>query len=333
MRRKARICAGCVRPCTDSGPPTRYARRALLRAAVFDNPVSTAASTNSGQRPPGRHGRTGVRPRAAPARAVMTGTVLTAARVPRSSRADGDTGWCCRPPTASAGPARPSPPPWQPAATACWSGCCPASRHAAERIWARLGRVTGRDRAGRGRELLVDTRAARPRARAGRDPRRRRAGHVQVRFPRLDARLPDRRHRHPPRRRLPAGGHARHRAAALPRRPPAPAPPPAGAYHGGPISGVGGLARARRRAGRPARARLPRPRPGDRGPGRRAAHQHGPSCPRCRTCRSAACCGISNECAEPGGGAAGHQLQRRRAPVLRPVREVRHLPPGHGWRT
>src|SRR5580704_7883446 len=38
VRRKAHVCAGCA-DLTDSGPTTRYARRALLRAAVFDSPV------------------------------------------------------------------------------------------------------------------------------------------------------------------------------------------------------------------------------------------------------------------------------------------------------
>ena len=38
VHRKAHVCAGCA-DLADSGPSTRYARRALLRAAVFDNPV------------------------------------------------------------------------------------------------------------------------------------------------------------------------------------------------------------------------------------------------------------------------------------------------------
>src|SRR6202041_391229 len=38
VRRKAHVCAGCA-DLAVSGPSTRYARRALLRAAVFDNPV------------------------------------------------------------------------------------------------------------------------------------------------------------------------------------------------------------------------------------------------------------------------------------------------------
>ena len=38
VRRKAHVCAGCAE-LADSGPSARYARRALLRAAVFDNPV------------------------------------------------------------------------------------------------------------------------------------------------------------------------------------------------------------------------------------------------------------------------------------------------------
>src|ERR1700744_2838386 len=38
VRRKAHVCAGCA-DLAVSGPSTRYARRALLRAAVFDNTV------------------------------------------------------------------------------------------------------------------------------------------------------------------------------------------------------------------------------------------------------------------------------------------------------
>src|ERR1700728_1355806 len=38
VHRKAHVCAGCT-DLAGSGPSARYARRALLRAAVFDNPV------------------------------------------------------------------------------------------------------------------------------------------------------------------------------------------------------------------------------------------------------------------------------------------------------
>src|ERR1700722_13058411 len=38
VHRKAHVCAGCA-DLAESGPSARYARRGLLRAAVFDNPV------------------------------------------------------------------------------------------------------------------------------------------------------------------------------------------------------------------------------------------------------------------------------------------------------
>ncbi len=291
VRRKAHVCAGCA-DLAVSGPSARYARRALLRAAVFDNPVFDGREQEFwAHRPPS-------------AATVVTG-VLTEV-TPRAivvSRSDGEQFLALSPSTVTWLGAKASP-------SALRAGDPVIVRRRTHRLASGApapggpGRQhrrahLGQDRPGRGRDhggartgAAGRYRAARPRARAGRDRR-------SVAPPRpgplspADARLPDRRDRHPPRRRLPAGGHACHRAAALPRRPSARSPARQRVQRRS-DQRRGGLARAGRRARRSARGRLRRPRPGDRG----RAGTARPTPPTstspargCRTCRSAAPCG------------------------------------------
>ena len=218
MHRKAHLCAGCG-DLTDSGPPTRYARRALLRAAVFDNPVFDG------------HEHEFRADRPASAATVVTGVlaeVTEHAIVVR--RPDGDQFLALSPSTVTWLGAKASP-------TALRAGDPVIIRRRMHQLASggprgrRAGRqlrraYLGQDRPGLGhdrrrctdRELLVDT------GQHGREPERvviaqASLRHVQVRFPPADARLPDRRDRHPPRRRLSACRHPRHRTAPLPRRP------------------------------------------------------------------------------------------------------------------
>src|SRR6202451_4007043 len=176
VRRKAHVCAGCD-DLTDSGPTTRYARRALLRAAVFDNPVFDGHDHESWAYRP---------PRAA---AVVTGVL---AEVTPSaivvSRPDGDQFIALSPSTVTWLGAKVSPSalragdpvivrrrthrliPGAPPADGD-----PAGRGAARQ---RPRAYLGQDRPGRGRDhggartrAAGRYRAARPRARAGRDRR------------------------------------------------------------------------------------------------------------------------------------------------------------------
>jgi hypothetical protein len=194
VHRKAHICAGCA-DLAGSGPSTRYARRALLRAAVFDNPVFDGRDHEFwAHRPPtAATVVTGVLAEVTPRAIVVarpdgeqfialspsTVTWLGAKTSPSALRA-GDpviirrrTHWL-----ASGGPAE-----GDPAAR----GPAPARGPAAsiaERIWARIGRVAGAIMEVRGMELLVDT------GQHGREPDRvviaeASLRHIQVRFPRL----------------------------------------------------------------------------------------------------------------------------------------------------
>ena len=161
----------------------------------------------------------------------------------------------------------------------------------AERIWARIGRVAGEIMLVRGRELPVDT------GQHGREPERvviaeASLRHVQVRFPRLT-----------PGYLIDVIGTRRddgYLLAVTPAtaQPPylaahPPAPPPAGAYSGGPISGAavwhepGDEPPTCSGSATPPSTRRPR--------ARRPARPTGPTstspAPGCRTCRSAAPCG------------------------------------------
>jgi hypothetical protein len=188
VRRKAHVCAGCA-DLADSGPSTRYARRALLRAAVFDNPVFDGRDHEFwADRPP-------------VAATVITG-VLTEV-TPRAivvSRPDGEQFLALSPSTVTWLGAKTSPSALRagdpvivrrrthrlisgpPASGGPGSGGPAAS--IAERIWARIGRVAGTIIQVDGSELLVDT------GQHGREPERvviaeASLRHIQVRFPRL----------------------------------------------------------------------------------------------------------------------------------------------------
>src|SRR5277367_2741524 len=241
VRRKAHVCAGCD-DLTDSGPTTRYARRALLRAAVFDNPVFDGHDHESWAHRP---------PRAA---TVVTGVLAEV--TPRAivvSRPDGDQFIAFSPSTVTWLGAKVSPSALRagdpvivrrrthrlisgdPPGDGDLAGRGPAAS-IAERIWARIGRVAGEIMEVRGRELLVDT------GQHGREPERvviaeASLRHVQVRFPRLTPGylidvIGTRR----------ADGYllavtpATAQPAYLAAHPPA--PPPVGGHSGGPISGA-----------------------------------------------------------------------------------------------
>jgi hypothetical protein len=246
VRRKAHVCAGCA-DLTYSGPPTRYARRALLRAAVFDNPVFDGREQEFwAHRPP-------------VAASVVTG-VLTEV-TPRAivvARSDGEQFLALSPSTVtwlgakvSSSALRAGDPvivrrrthrlasgsaaaDGDPAARDPAAGSPAAS--IAERIWARIGRVAGEIMEVRGPELLVDT------GQHGREPERvvipeASLRHVQVRFPRLT-----------PGYLIDVIGTRRgdgYLLAVTPAtaQPPylaahPPAPPPTGVHSGGPISGA-----------------------------------------------------------------------------------------------
>src|ERR1700735_1635343 len=241
VRRKAHVCAGCA-DLAVSGPSARYARRALLRAAVFDNPVFDGREQEFwAHRPPS-------------AATVVTG-VLTEV-TPRAivvSRFDGEQFLALSPSTitwlgAKASPsalragdpvtARRRTPRLASGAPAPGGPGGPAAS-IAERIWARIGRVAGEIMEVRGRELVVDT------GQHGREPDRgviaeASPRHVQARFPRLT-----------PGYLIDVIGTRRgdgYLLAVTPAtaQPPylaahPPAPPPADDYSGGPISGAGGV--------------------------------------------------------------------------------------------
>jgi hypothetical protein len=245
VRRKAHVCAGCA-DLTDSGPTTRYARRALLRAAVFDSPVFDGHEHEFWAHRP---------PRAA---AVVTGVLAEV--TPQAivvSRPDGDQFIAVSPSTVTWLGAKVSPsalragdpvivrrrthrlisggpPDGDPAARD--PGARGPAASIAERIWARIGRVAGEIMQVRGRELTVDT------GQHGREPERvviaeASLRHVQVRFPRLT-----------PGYLIDVIGTRRDDGCLLAVTPATaqppylaahpPAPPPTGAYGGGPISGA-----------------------------------------------------------------------------------------------
>jgi hypothetical protein len=303
VRRKAHVCAGCD-DLTVSGPTTRYARRALLRAAVFDNPVFDGHDHEFWAYRP---------PRAA---SVVTGVLAEV--TPRAivvSRPDGDQFIALSPSTVTWLGAKVSPsalragdpvivrrrtqrlvsggsaPDGDPA------GRGPAAS-IAERIWARIGRVAGEIMEVRGRELLVDT------GQHGREPERvviaeASLRHVQVRFPRLT-----------PGYLIDVIGTRRgdgYLLAVTPAtaQPPylaahPPAPPPAGAYSGGPISGAAvwhqpGDERADL-LGVGYAALDPETEGGQVGPGD-AAHQHEP-CARLPYLSLGSAVRVRNECAD-----------------------------------
>ena len=303
VRRKAHVCAGCD-VLTDSGPTTRYARRALLRATVFDNPVFDGHDHESWAYRP---------PRAA---TVVIG-VLTEV-TPRAivvSRPDGDQFIALSPSTVTWLGAKVSPSalragdpvivrrrthrlvPGDPPADGNPAGRGPAAS-IAERIWARIGRVAGEIMEVRGRELLVDT------GQHGREPERvviaeASLRHVQVRFPRLTpgylidvigTRRAD--------GDLLAVTPATAQPAYLAAHPPA--PPPTSAHSGGPISGAAvwhepGDERADL-LGVGYAALDPETEGGAVGPGH-AAHQHEP-CARLPYLSLGSAVRIRNECAD-----------------------------------
>src|SRR3984957_6180704 len=232
VRRKAHVCAGCA-DLAGSGPSTRYARRALLRAAVFDNPVFDGHDHEFwSERPP-------------VAATVVTG-VLTEV-TPRAivvSRPDGEEFLALSPSTVTWLGAKTSP-------SALRAGDPLIVRRRTHRLisgppadggpraggpGARIGRVGGAIIEGGGSELLVDT------GQHGREPERvviaeASLRHIQVRFPRLT-----------PGYLIDVIGTRRgdgYLVAVTPAtaQPPylaahPPAPPPTGAYDAGPISGA-----------------------------------------------------------------------------------------------
>ena len=190
VRRKAHVCAGCD-DLTDSGDSARYMRRALLRGAVFETgyagpellaqPPPTAATVVTGV-------LTEVTPQAIAVKgsdgsdrflSVSPGTVSwLGARVSTSALRAGD------PVIVRHRTHRliPSDPDGADGADGPAGGGATAST--AERIWARIGRVTGAIVAVRGPDILVDT------GQHGREPQHvviaeASMRHVQVRFPRL----------------------------------------------------------------------------------------------------------------------------------------------------
>jgi hypothetical protein len=211
----------------------------LLRAAVFDNPVFDGREQEFwAHRPPS-------------APTVVTGVLAEV--TPRAivvSRSDGEQFLALSPSTVTWLGAKTSPsalragdPVIVRRRTQRLASGAPAPGDAggpaasiAERIWARIGRVAGEIMEVRGRELLVDT------GQHGREPERvviaaASLRHVQVRFPRLT-----------PGYLIDVIGTRRddgYLLAVTPAtaQPPylaahPPAPPPAGAYGGGPISGA-----------------------------------------------------------------------------------------------
>jgi hypothetical protein len=200
VRQKAHVCAGCD-DLTDSGAPARYLRRALLRGAVFESGdadrellaqrPATAATVVSGV-------LTEVTSQAIVVKgsdggdqflALSPGTVSwLGARVSTSALRVGDpvivrhrthrlipSGPAGAGGTAGAGGA---------AGAGGPAGAGPVAS-IAERIWARIGRVTGAIVAVRGPDILVDT------GQQGREPQHvviaeASMRHVQVRFPRLE---------------------------------------------------------------------------------------------------------------------------------------------------
>jgi hypothetical protein len=211
----------------------------LLRAAVFDNPVFDGREQEFwAHRPPS-------------AATVVTGVLAEV--TPRAivvSRSDGEQFLALSPSTVTWLGAKASPsalragdPVIVRRRTQRLASGAPApggpggpAASIAERIWARIGRVAGEIMEVRGRELLVDT------GQHGREPERvviaeASLRHVQVRFPRLTpgylidvigTRRGD--------GYLLAVTPATAQPTYLAAHPPA--PPPAGAYGGGPISGA-----------------------------------------------------------------------------------------------
>jgi hypothetical protein len=170
LRDKTDICINCSEV-SEPGASNRYSRRAQLRAAVFDRPG----------REPGAH-----RP-AAPS--VATGIiadvlddaiVLDSGRGARSFAISSDTvTWIGSRTTAAA--LRPGD---RVIVRHRPTGRDPAERLVAERIWARIGRVTGTITATDKSEFVVDTgRPGRPAERVVIAPAQERQ--IQVRFPRL----------------------------------------------------------------------------------------------------------------------------------------------------
>ena len=220
----------------------------MLRAAVFDNPVFDGREQEFwAHRPPS-------------AATVVTGVLSEV--TPHAivvSRSDGDQFIALSPSTvtwlgAKASPsalragdpvivrrrthrlASGAPAPREPGGPGAPGGPGGPGASIAERIWARIGRVAGEIMEVRGRELLVDT------GQHGREPEQvviaeASLRHVQVRFPRLT-----------PGYLIDVIGTRRgdgHLLAVTPAtaQPPylaahPPAPPPAGEYSGGPISGA-----------------------------------------------------------------------------------------------
>jgi hypothetical protein len=217
----------------------------LLRAAVFDNPVFDGREQEFWAHRP---------PRAA---TVVTG-VLTEV-TPRAivvARSDGEQFLALSPSTVTWLGAKASPSALRagdpvivrrrthrltsgapaPAGSGGPGGPGGPGASIAERIWARIGRVAGEIMEVRGRELLVDT------GQHGREPERvviaeASLRHVQVRFPRLTPGylidvIGTRRGDGDLLAVTPATAQPPYLAAHPP------APPPAGAYSGGPISGA-----------------------------------------------------------------------------------------------
>ena len=195
VHRKAHVCAGCA-DLAGSGPSTRYARRALLRAAVFDNPVFDGRDHEFWAE------------RAPTAATVVTGVLAeVTSRAIVVARPDGEQFIALSPSTVAWLGAKTSPSALRagdpvivrrrthrlasggPAAEGAQAARGQAAARGpaasiAERIWARIGRVAGAIMEVRGPELLVDT------GQHGRDPERvviadASLRHIQVRFPRL----------------------------------------------------------------------------------------------------------------------------------------------------
>lgn len=169
MRRGTSFRHGCD-DVLGSAAPGRFCRRSLLRDTVFGRP-ETASNGPWDRRPPG-------------SRTSVTGRVLDVSPCTIVLRADGAERRFTLSPRTRAWRGSAVPPSSLRTGEAVIVRRLPG-RDVAERIWARIGRVTGTIIEAAGRELLVDegpTRRGRQIVRIDAESYRR----IQVRFPRLE---------------------------------------------------------------------------------------------------------------------------------------------------
>jgi hypothetical protein len=308
------------------GAPARYMRRALLRAAVFESPgadherwthrPATAATVVTGRADRGD-----------PARHRGPGRRMANGSSPSHRARSAGSGRGCRRPRCASGTRSSS------ASRTRTGAPRPAARRQASPSASGPGSAGSPARSSRWRARTRSPRryrAARPRARARRDSRGV-AAPVQVRFPRLapgyliDV-IGTRRQGY-----LLAVAPATAQPPYLAAHPPAP-PLISGQFAAPSAAPRSGTSRATSRPACWASAmpRLTR-RPTAAAPTQAPPARPSPAC-SCRTCRSAARCG-SGTSAPTGRPCSRDELQRERAAVLRPVRRLRHVAQGDGWRT